>query len=196
MKQFHEEAVSPVVGVMLMLVVTIIVAALVSAFAGGMVGGTEKAPQATIGGSFSQSNGLILYHNGGDTLTTKGIVISVRPTSEFGEGLDERTAVVLNKTLIVDVSGNPWVNIADGTVGVPAFTSGSTMVVNRSSLITIGSQSGAGKLFADSAGSKTESAQWYKLSLLNPDNVGKNIIIEVDTTTGQMVSKVKIPVKP
>lgn len=196
MKQFHEEAVSPVVGVMLMLVVTIIVAALVSAFAGGMASNSEKAPQANIGGSFSQSNGLILYHNGGDTLTTKGIVITLRPTTEFGEGLDERTAAVLNKTLIADVSGTPWVNLADGTIGVPAFTSGSTMVVNRSNLITIGLQSGAGKLFATSAGSSTGSAQWYKLSLLNPDNVGKNIIIEVDTTNGQLVSKVKIPVKP
>ena len=34
-----ERAVSPVVGVMLMLVVTIIIAAVVSAFAGGMTGG-------------------------------------------------------------------------------------------------------------------------------------------------------------
>lgn len=39
---------SPVVGVMLMLVVTIIIAAVVSAFAGGMGSGTQKAPQASI----------------------------------------------------------------------------------------------------------------------------------------------------
>jgi FlaG/FlaF family flagellin (archaellin) len=195
MKIVHEDAVSPVVGVMLMLVVTIIIAALVSAFSGGMASGSDKPPQATIGGSFSQSNGLILYHNGGDTLTTKGIVISLRPTSEFGEGLDERTAVVLNKTLIADVSGTPWVNGADGTIGVPAFSSGSTMVVNLTNLKTIGSQSGAGRLFATS-GTSGGAAQWYKLSLLNPDNVGKNIIIEVDTTSGQMISKIKTPVKP
>ncbi|MDH7593160.1 MAG: type IV pilin N-terminal domain-containing protein [Methanomicrobiales archaeon] len=50
MKQMvkKEEAVSPVVGVMLMLVVTIIIAAVVSAFAGGLAGGTTKAPQASI----------------------------------------------------------------------------------------------------------------------------------------------------
>lgn len=42
-----EEAVSPVVGVMLMLVVTIIVAAVVSAFAGGLASGEQKAPQIT-----------------------------------------------------------------------------------------------------------------------------------------------------
>ncbi|MDD1685804.1 type IV pilin N-terminal domain-containing protein [Methanoregula sp.] len=43
----HENAVSPIVGVMLMLVVTIIIAAVVSAFAGGISAGTEKAPVAS-----------------------------------------------------------------------------------------------------------------------------------------------------
>ena len=41
-----EEAVSPVIGVMLMLVVTIIIAAVVSAFAGGLIGNEDqKAPK-------------------------------------------------------------------------------------------------------------------------------------------------------
>jgi len=39
-----DEAVSPVVGVMLMLVVTIIIAAVVSGFAGSMIGSKDKAP--------------------------------------------------------------------------------------------------------------------------------------------------------
>jgi FlaG/FlaF family flagellin (archaellin) len=43
-----EAAVSPVVGVMLMLVVTIIIAAVVSGFAGGLAGGTQKAPQVSM----------------------------------------------------------------------------------------------------------------------------------------------------
>jgi len=44
----NEEAVSPVVGVMLMLVVTIIIAAVVSAFAGGISSSQEKVPQASV----------------------------------------------------------------------------------------------------------------------------------------------------
>jgi FlaG/FlaF family flagellin (archaellin) len=44
-----EDAVSPVIGVMLMLVVTIIIAAVVSAFSGGLIGGTDqKAPTLTM----------------------------------------------------------------------------------------------------------------------------------------------------
>ncbi|MDI6899062.1 MAG: type IV pilin N-terminal domain-containing protein [Methanolinea sp.] len=44
----RDEAVSPVVGVMLMLVVTIIIAAIVSGFAGGLAGSQEKVPQASV----------------------------------------------------------------------------------------------------------------------------------------------------
>jgi FlaG/FlaF family flagellin (archaellin) len=40
----REDAVSPVVGVMLMLVVTIIIAAVVSGFAGGLIGGNNQKP--------------------------------------------------------------------------------------------------------------------------------------------------------
>jgi archaeal type IV pilus assembly protein PilA len=42
------DAVSPVVGVMLMLVVTIIIAAVVSAYAGGLTTGQKKAPTASV----------------------------------------------------------------------------------------------------------------------------------------------------
>ena len=42
-----EDAVSPVIGVMLMLVVTIIIAAVVSGFAGGMMKSEQTAPQAS-----------------------------------------------------------------------------------------------------------------------------------------------------
>lgn len=43
-----DSAVSPVVGVMLMLVVTIIIAAVVASFAGGLVTSTEPAPTAVL----------------------------------------------------------------------------------------------------------------------------------------------------
>ncbi len=48
MIQRKEDAVSPVVGVMLMLVVTIIIAAVVSGFAGGLAGGAKIAPTTSI----------------------------------------------------------------------------------------------------------------------------------------------------
>lgn len=48
LKITDDSAVSPVIGVMLMLVVTIIIAAVVSGFAGGLATGTTKAPQLSM----------------------------------------------------------------------------------------------------------------------------------------------------
>jgi FlaG/FlaF family flagellin (archaellin) len=76
----RESAVSPVVGVMLMLVVTIIIAATVSAFAGGLVGTADKAPQAAFDVKVAVTHHLGYYpyddrvltitHLGGDPIDT------------------------------------------------------------------------------------------------------------------------------
>ena len=60
-----EEAVSPVIGVMLMVVVTVIIAATVSAFAGGMADEDSKAPTAVISCS-AIANGLLFTVESGD----------------------------------------------------------------------------------------------------------------------------------
>lgn len=91
MKRMNKEsAVSPVIGVMLMLVVTIIVAAVVAAFAGGLVTTTEKAPTVILdtkiesahtfdmGGGYKYTYPLlsINYVTGTDKLDTKKMMIS------------------------------------------------------------------------------------------------------------------------
>lgn len=86
MKQKHttskkEDAVSPIVGVMLMLVATIIVAAIVAAFAGGMAAEVDSSPNIIITGTYSQTDGLILKHVSGDSVS--GADIYVRPADGF-----------------------------------------------------------------------------------------------------------------
>lgn len=77
-----ERAVSPVVGVMLMLVVTIIIAAVVSAFAGGLSGSQTKTPQASFqiktgwdvkddGSVDTSAYDFAIEHMGGDPVPTK-----------------------------------------------------------------------------------------------------------------------------
>ncbi|WP_319578816.1 type IV pilin N-terminal domain-containing protein [uncultured Methanospirillum sp.] len=77
-----ESAVSPVIGVLLMLVVTIIIAAVVSGFAGGLAGSQQKAPQASIdvkfgygvnddGTTATNQYDISFSHNGGDLINTK-----------------------------------------------------------------------------------------------------------------------------
>ena len=86
MKCMNESAVSPVIGVMMMLVVAIIIAAVVSAFAGGLTGTETKPPQATIQGTYGLSSDILqLYHAGGDTLSTQKINIMLyQNDDDFG----------------------------------------------------------------------------------------------------------------
>jgi archaeal type IV pilus assembly protein PilA len=99
LKRMNSDAVSPVVGVMLMLVVTIIIAAVVSAFAGGLGGGQQKTPQATIAAKvviqgiedtdtatwgpnypsdFTAKNGIEFEHKGGDAFSLNDINIELQ----------------------------------------------------------------------------------------------------------------------
>jgi FlaG/FlaF family flagellin (archaellin) len=72
----NDSAVSPVIGVMLMLVVTIVIAAVVSGFAGGLAGGAGKTPQASIEGTADLvQHQLIFEHKGGDAFTLRDVKV-------------------------------------------------------------------------------------------------------------------------
>ena len=120
----NEHAVSPVVGVMLMLVVTIIIAAVVSAFSGGLATGTKATPQASIsvdisstGGGLSNMNGGIGNESnavftliGGDPLPTKDLEIITYYTNSTGITLKhEQTAASPAVNLYAtDPTYGPW----------------------------------------------------------------------------------------
>jgi len=74
MTRRNEEAVSPVIGVMLMIVVTVIVAAVVSAFAGGYSDGDRKAPTAVISCKATDS-GLLFTHESGDFIDLVDVIV-------------------------------------------------------------------------------------------------------------------------
>lgn len=74
MKMLKEEAVSPVIGVMLMIVVTVIVAAVVSGFAGGYSDDDRKAPTAVISCKATDS-GLLFTHESGDFIDLVDVIV-------------------------------------------------------------------------------------------------------------------------
>jgi hypothetical protein len=87
----REAAVSPVVGVMLMLVVTVIIAAVVSSFAGGLANDEAKAPDAQIkfvGPVLTRGfQSLEFEHAGGDPIDMRDLQIQLRcgnTQCEFG----------------------------------------------------------------------------------------------------------------
>ena len=91
MKKYRgDTGVSPVVGVMLMLVVTIIIAAVVSAFAGGMGKTTEKAPTVSMecrianGGTWGSSEFDCAVMGTSDAIPTRDLKIITSWTARDG----------------------------------------------------------------------------------------------------------------
>jgi len=75
----HADAVSPVVGVMLMLAVTVMIAAIVSTYAGGFYGDTEKSPQSSLRVTHDPDLPRIYFeHNGGDPFMLGSIKVILR----------------------------------------------------------------------------------------------------------------------
>jgi archaeal type IV pilus assembly protein PilA len=73
------DAVSPVVGVMLMLAVTVMLAAVASTYAGGFSGGSEKSPQSSIHVTPNLGLHRIYFeHNGGDPFMLSSINVVLR----------------------------------------------------------------------------------------------------------------------
>ena len=115
----NDNAVSPVVGVMLMLVVTIIIAAVVSAFAGGLSQGTSKAPQMSITAEAHNAAYIIIDHKGGDSIS--GGAITIRTFIPSGTFKDMSHKVDLNNVTylptnsgLYDTSTYSWHNIQTG----------------------------------------------------------------------------------
>lgn len=92
-----EHAVSPVVGVMLMLVVTIIIAAVVSAFSGGLASDTKATPQASIDVKISTS-GMQFKLLSGDPLPTKDLAIITYYTNSTGRTIRHEQTGTSNPT--------------------------------------------------------------------------------------------------
>jgi FlaG/FlaF family flagellin (archaellin) len=79
--QKNESAVSPVIGVMLMIVVTIIIAAVVAAFSGGLSSDQKKTPNAVfvVAGVSTSGNGTVTFQQtGGDELALNEIIIQLQ----------------------------------------------------------------------------------------------------------------------
>lgn len=76
-----EDAVSPVIGVMLMLVVTIIIAAVITGFATDLSKDTDKTPMVLFDVQYNNENGMIeLKHKGGDAVRIQDIELILEQT--------------------------------------------------------------------------------------------------------------------
>jgi FlaG/FlaF family flagellin (archaellin) len=210
MKQYKtEQAVSPVVGVMLMLVVTIIIAAVVSGFAGGLVKGQTKAPQATIQGTFSVTSGLTITNAGGDAIPTSSILITTTDGPTFGAGLSSYSVNAIPLNNITNAAGtpiaflNPTTNNIDG-YNVTSFNPGDTWYVNITNCNPTTLQpsvySSHGTYTAPGNGQSTwtfssPTDQFWQLNFVNPNNIGKQFYLDVyDKATGAVIGQTTVTI--
>ena len=109
----RDDAVSPVIGVMLMLSITIILAAVLMAFAGGMADTKPAAPSVDLSAAFVKNSSdivLCVSHNGGDALNPDDIKVTayVRNAAASGTPLiikdfiGDDTAWNAGETLVID----------------------------------------------------------------------------------------------
>ena len=118
LKERNEDAVSPVIGVMLMLVVTIVIAAVVAAFAGGIATDTEPTPSVVLTADvYKSTNKVTIQSLSGDRLEVSkldvkvyseaGVLLATEATITGADGNYFNPGTILTVT-ITDQSPDAW----------------------------------------------------------------------------------------
>lgn len=118
-----EDGVSPVVGVMLMLVVTIIIAAVVSGFAGGLINGQSKSPTLSMDVNIANTGSYV-----GSGFTASVLAVS-QPIDTKNLKIVTTWSTTMKNNESVDLSTTQS-NIPEGNI----FTGGNTSLPNSANV--------------------------------------------------------------
>lgn len=187
----QDDAVSPVVGVMLMLVVTIIIAGLVAAFSSGLIDATSVAPKAYFDVSLNINEGttdendyciMTIHHLGGDSVDTSELEIITYYTYNYYDGSTvnpiRATNTILSTTTAVALETNngpkakvPY--LADVSSGVPgdAAVNFGSFDFTAGDVMTTGTTSGTARVLGLPTATTTAYAQ-LKNALLPGNTYG------------------------
>jgi flagellin-like protein len=128
----NEEAVSPVIGVILMVAITVILAAVIAAFVFGMSGSVQKTKTVAATAQQTTADKIVVTYNGGqDSGTCTGIYWTVYSetgsTIEAGTWMGESTgttALTVGYSMTLDATAGK-----DHVVGTAHFADGSNQVI-------------------------------------------------------------------
>lgn len=196
---------SPVVGVMLMLVVTIIIAALVASFAGGLATTSEATPQLAIKATYSQSGGMTITHAGGDAISLVGTKFMTTPSDLFGGDAAmfawtiDPTIIESKGTSIVSTNSN---GNSTGFYTTSAFVAGDSLTIAQKNCVdddrvakplpNPGVNQNAQLKWS---GNDAKNAYFGAYAFNNADNVGKYFYLDlIDGKTGNMITRTKVTI--
>jgi archaeal type IV pilus assembly protein PilA len=198
------DAVSPVIGVMLMLVVTIIIAAVVSGFVGGLASTSQKTPQMVLSGTYSQVNGLTISHSSGDVIPLSNVNFMTTPSTAMGTDA-AKFAWIINGTIIHDPknSNKPIYNSSTGTYETSSFAPGDTMFVNFSSCQDFSTSTLPNTSPSVNANARVwwlgdtdaKSKYFGAYAFGNPSNIGKQFYLDLVDSTGKVISRALVTIK-
>ena len=118
-----EDAVSPVIGIMLMLVVTIVVAAVITGFAMDLSKDTNKTPTAFFDAQYEDDK-FTLKHKGGDPIRLKDMTVSFEQMFGTNKGITYTSSGADGKLTILGQDGKDVASVGDVIV-VEGFPSSS-----------------------------------------------------------------------
>lgn len=201
-KKGSNDGVSPVVGVMLMLVVTIIIAALVSSFAAGMADMQTATPQLALKGTYSQTTGLTISHAGGEPVALANVEFMTTPSELFGVDAS-KFAYIIDKS-IINTTGNE--QILDSTSGfykVSSFVGGDTLKVDHENCIDFIPLGGKDTLPKPGVnqeaqlkwgGNANKNEYFGSYAFGNPANIGKYFYLDLVDPAGNVITRTKVTI--
>ena len=122
------EAVSPVIGVILMVAITVILAAVIAAFVFGMAGNIQKTKMVTATASRSGPNVVVTYQGGQDNFQVDNysVVVQGLTDSKFYNGSSELgISPTVGNSNQIPVSAGQMYHVT----AIAAFNDGSQQVV-------------------------------------------------------------------
>ena len=138
----NEEAVSPVIGVILMVAITVILAAVIAAFVFGMAGNIQKTKVVAATESRTNSNNVTITYQGGQDAGTLGSIfftvgganatMTVPSGGTYKAGGQGTETLMPTSGSVLPVGATCVITNAPTTshvVGVGQFTDGSTQVI-------------------------------------------------------------------
>lgn len=109
-----DRGVSPVIGVILMVAITVILAAVIGAFVLGIGGDLQDTPQAQINIQTTDGTNISVSHNGGDAIPHEDVTLLVNGSGD-GDQLEDDLTVGSSEEVDLE---NHGVSVGDSNVDV------------------------------------------------------------------------------